>query len=74
LIEKVKCLKDELNDSQSHLNFFSIDKLVQMLNDEKFSSDKSSLGFDKSTASSHVASNSRTAFVKPKYLILMLLV
>jgi hypothetical protein len=52
LIEKVTCLEDELNESQSHLNFFSNDELVQMLNDQKCSSDKSSLGFDKSAASS----------------------
>jgi predicted nuclease with TOPRIM domain len=25
LIENVKCLEDELNESQSHLNFFSND-------------------------------------------------
>jgi predicted nuclease with TOPRIM domain len=45
LIENVKCLEDELNESQSHLNFFSNDKLVKLLNDQKCSFDKSSLGF-----------------------------
>jgi hypothetical protein len=36
-----------------------------MLNDQKYSSDKSCLVFDKfADSSSHVASNSRTVFVK----------
>jgi hypothetical protein len=44
---------------------FSNDKLVQMLNDQKCSFNKSSLGFDKFVASSsHVAYTSRTVFVK----------
>jgi len=41
LIEKVKSLEDELSESQSHLKNFSNDMLVQMLNDQKCSSDKS---------------------------------
>jgi hypothetical protein len=47
--------------------FFSNDKLVQMLNDQKCSFNKSGLNFDKFAASSsHDASTSRTVFVKPK--------
>jgi hypothetical protein len=42
LIEKVKSLEDELSESHSHLKNFSNDMLVQMLNDQKCSSDKSS--------------------------------
>jgi hypothetical protein len=67
LVEKVKCLEDELNESQSHLKKLYNDKLVQILNDQKCYYDKSGLGFDKSVASSsHVAPSSRTVFVKPK--------
>jgi hypothetical protein len=42
LIEKVKSLEDELSESHSHLKNFSNDIIVQMLNDQKCSSDKSS--------------------------------
>jgi hypothetical protein len=66
LIEKVKCLEDELSESQSHLKKFSNDKLVQMLNDQKCHFDKFGLGFDKFATSSHDASTSRTMFVKPE--------
>jgi hypothetical protein len=67
LIEKFKCLEDEPNESQSHLKFFSNDKLIKLQNDKKCSYDKSSLGFDKFAASSsHDASTSRTVFVKPE--------
>jgi hypothetical protein len=48
------------------LEKFSSDKFVQMLKGQK-RSDKSGLGFDKFAASSsHVASTSKTFFVKPK--------
>jgi hypothetical protein len=67
LIEKVKCLEDELIELQSHLKKISNDKLVQMLNDQKYSSDKYGLGFDKFPASSsHDVSTSRNVFVKPE--------
>jgi hypothetical protein len=73
LIEKVKSLEDELNESKSHLKKkkkkkkFSNNKLVQMLSDQKCCFDKSGLGFNKfTTSSSHIASTSRTMFVKPR--------
>jgi hypothetical protein len=67
LIEKVKCLEDELIESQRHLKQISGDKFVQMLKAQKCSFAKSGLGFDKFAASSlHVASTSKTVFVKPE--------
>jgi len=46
---------------------FSNNKLVQMLSDQKCCFDKSGLGFNKfTTSSSHIASTSRTMFVKPR--------
>jgi len=47
MIEKIKCLEEELIESQVQLEKFSNDKLVQMLKGQKCSSDKTSLGFDK---------------------------
>jgi hypothetical protein len=47
------------------LEKFSNDKLVQMLEGQKCSSDKTCQGFDKFAAStSHIASSSKTIFVK----------
>jgi hypothetical protein len=67
LIKKVKCLEDELNESHRHLEKISSNKLVQMLNGQKCSYDKSGLGFDKFPASSsHDSSIPRTVFVKPE--------
>jgi hypothetical protein len=67
LIEKVKCLEDKLNESHRHLEKISSNKLVQMLNGQKCSYDKSGLGFDKFPASSsHDVSTSRNVFVKPE--------
>jgi hypothetical protein len=67
LIEKIKCLEDELIESQMQLEKFSNDKLVQMLKGQKCSSDKTGLGFDKfAGSSSHIPSTSKTVFVKPE--------
>jgi hypothetical protein len=67
LIEKVKCLEDELIESQRHLEKKFGDKFVQMLKYQKCLSDKSGLGFHKFVvSSSHVASTSKTVFVKPE--------
>jgi hypothetical protein len=56
-----------LNKSQRHLEKFSSNKLVQMLNGQKCSYGKSGLGFDKFLASSlHDSSILRTVFVKPE--------
>jgi hypothetical protein len=53
---------------------FSHDKLVQILSDQKCSSHKTGLGFDKFAASSlHVVSTSKTLFVKSKNLIICLM-
>jgi predicted nuclease with TOPRIM domain len=43
LIEKVKCLEDELIESQRHLKQISGDKFVQMLKAQKCSFAKSGL-------------------------------
>jgi hypothetical protein len=65
LIEKIKCLEDELIESRMQLEKFSNDKLVQMLKDQKCSFDKTGLGFDKFAAfSSYIASTFKTIFVK----------
>jgi hypothetical protein len=49
------------------LEKFSNDKLVQMLIGQKCSSDKTGLQFDKFIVSScHIASTSKTVFVKPE--------
>jgi hypothetical protein len=49
------------------LKKISNNKLVKLLNDKKYSSDKSGLGFDKFTASySHDAFSCRIVFVKPE--------
>lgn len=67
LIKKIKCLEDELIESQMQLEKFSSDKLVQMLKGQKCASDETGLGFDKFAASSsHIASTSKTVFVKSK--------
>lgn len=67
MVEKFKCLEDELNESQNHLKKFYNDNLVQILNDQMCYYEKFGLGFDKSAASSsHVASTSRVVFVKPE--------
>jgi hypothetical protein len=66
LIEKIKCLEDELNETHSHLKKISSDKRVQMLSKQKCSFGESGLGFDKFAASSHAASISRTVFLKPE--------
>jgi hypothetical protein len=40
LIEKIKCMEDDLIESHMQLEKFSSDKLVQMLKGQKCSSDK----------------------------------
>jgi hypothetical protein len=47
MIEKIKCLEDELIESPMQLEKKFGDKLVQMLKGQKCSSDKTGLGFDK---------------------------
>jgi hypothetical protein len=67
LIEKIKCLEDELIESHMQLEKFSNEKLVQMLKGQKCSFDKTGLRFDKSVASSYnIASTSKAVFVKPE--------
>jgi hypothetical protein len=69
LIKKIKCLEDDLIEQQMQLKKFSNDKLAQMLKGQKCSSDKSCLGFYKFAASSsHIASTSKTVFVKLEML------
>jgi hypothetical protein len=65
LIEKIKCLEDELIESQMQLEKFSSDKLVQMLKGQKCAYDQTGLGFDKFAASSsQLASTSKIVFFK----------
>jgi hypothetical protein len=67
LVEKIRFLEKELNESKSHLNKFSSVKLEKMLNDQKPSHDRSGLGFGKHVPEeSNVAPTSKIMFVKPK--------
>jgi hypothetical protein len=52
--KRIYCLRDELNESHSHLKKISNDKLVKLLNDQKCFYEKFDSGFDK------------FVFVKPK--------
>ncbi|XP_059428598.1 uncharacterized protein LOC132162380 [Corylus avellana] len=67
LIEKIRFLEKELDESKSHLNKFSSVKLDKMLHDQKSSNDRSGLGFEKFVSSkSNAASTSKIMFFKPK--------
>jgi predicted nuclease with TOPRIM domain len=66
LIEKIKSLKDELNESKNPLEKFFNNQLIQFLSNQECCFDKSELSFDKIIAASlHVASTStsRTIYV-----------
>jgi hypothetical protein len=67
LVEKIKSLEKELNESRSHLNKFSSVKLNKMLSDQKPSHDRAELGFEKHVSEkSNGSSTSKIMFVKPK--------
>jgi hypothetical protein len=66
LIAKNKSLQNDLIEIRNHLSTFSSEKLNQMLHVQKRSSDRSSLGFDKTASlSSNRAPTSKIVFVKP---------
>jgi hypothetical protein len=66
LIAKNKSLQNDLIETRNYLSTFSSEKLNQILHVQKCSSDKSSLGFDKTASlSSNRASSSEIVFVKP---------
>jgi hypothetical protein len=66
LIAKNKSFQNDLIETRNHLNTFSSEKLNQMLHVQKRSSDRSGLGFDKtSSLSSNHAPTSKIVFVKP---------
>lgn len=67
LLQKITNLEDKLMDAQLQLEKFSDNKLAQMLTGQKFSSNKTSLGYV-TTDSSNIAFTSRTVFVKPSGL------
>jgi hypothetical protein len=52
LISKVKSLENDLNESRNHLKKFSSEKLNHMLHNQKYSFDRTRLGFDKYVVSS----------------------
>jgi hypothetical protein len=67
LVEKIKSLEKELNESRSHLNKFSSVKLNKMLSDQKPSHDRAGLGFEKHISEkSNGSFTSKIMFVKPK--------
>jgi hypothetical protein len=66
LIAKNKSLQNDLIETRNHLSTFSSEKLNQTLHAQKRSSDRSSLGFDKTAScSSNCAPTSKIVFVKP---------
>jgi hypothetical protein len=65
LIAKNKSFQNDLIETRIHLSTFSSEKLNQMLDVQKRSGDRSSLGFDKTASlSSNHASTSEIVFVK----------
>ena len=66
LIAKNKSIQNDLIETRNHLNTFSSEKLNRMLHVKKCSSERSGLGFDKTTSlSSNHASTSKIVFVNP---------
>jgi hypothetical protein len=66
LIAKNKSLQNDLIETRNHLSTFSSEKLNQILHAQKYSSDRSGLGFDKTAScSSNRSPTSKIVFVKP---------
>jgi hypothetical protein len=64
LIAKVKFLENEISESKNHLNFFSSGKLNKMMHDQKYSFDKSGLGFVDNCSSMSSISDLKNACAK----------